>query len=331
MADSEVLRAPHVLEYPYVRSVGPVIGAFLTGLREGRILGAQSHDAGGAPTVIVPPTEYDPVTSADVGDLVEVGQSGVVTTWSWAAQPKKDQPLDRPFAWALVQLDGATTGMLHVVDAGSAAGHVERDAGHGALAPGRRAPSAACRTSSASCPRGPHHERREHHHRLRRVGRGPRHDPRHPDATRLPVHRRAVAVPLPPGHRPGQVHRPALPGLPPGLRPAPRVVPDRRRRHHRPGRARQHGDGHDLLRRERALPGPVDRDPLHLRPDPPRRGQHRLHGAHPGAPRHRRAHGAAGGSGVAPKDQWGLTMASVKYFRPNGEPDADYETYKEYL
>ena len=32
-----------------------------------------------------------------------------------------------------------------------------------------------------------------------------------------------------------------------------------------------------------------------------------------------------------PKEQWGLTMASVKYFRPNGEPDADYETFKEYL
>ncbi len=30
-------------------------------------------------------------------------------------------------------------------------------------------------------------------------------------------------------------------------------------------------------------------------------------------------------------DQLGPTMASVKYFRPNGEPDADYETYKEYL
>ncbi len=25
------------------------------------------------------------------------------------------------------------------------------------------------------------------------------------------------------------------------------------------------------------------------------------------------------------------TMASVKHFRPNGEPDADYESYKEYL
>jgi uncharacterized protein len=29
--------------------------------------------------------------------------------------------------------------------------------------------------------------------------------------------------------------------------------------------------------------------------------------------------------------EWGPTMDSVKYFRPNGEPDADYETYKEYL
>jgi uncharacterized protein len=30
-------------------------------------------------------------------------------------------------------------------------------------------------------------------------------------------------------------------------------------------------------------------------------------------------------------DQLGLTMASVKYFRPNGEPDADYDSFKEYL
>jgi uncharacterized protein len=119
MAESEVLRAPHVLEYPYVRSVGPVIGAFLTALRDGRILGAQSTGADGGATVIVPPTEYDPISGADVGELVEVGQSGVVTTWSWAAEPKEGQPLDRPFAWALVKLDGATTGMLHVVDAGS--------------------------------------------------------------------------------------------------------------------------------------------------------------------------------------------------------------------
>jgi uncharacterized OB-fold protein len=30
-------------------------------------------------------------------------------------------------------------------------------------------------------------------------------------------------------------------------------------------------------------------------------------------------------------DQLSPSMASVKYFRPNGEPDAEYETYKDYL
>jgi uncharacterized OB-fold protein len=33
--------------------------------------------------------------------------------------PRKQQPLDHPFAYALVQLDGADTPMLHVVDTGS--------------------------------------------------------------------------------------------------------------------------------------------------------------------------------------------------------------------
>jgi uncharacterized protein len=115
MSDDEVLRAPHVLEYEYKRSVGPVIGAFMTGLREGRILGIMSSGS-----VVVPPTEYDPLTGEATGELVEVGPGGVVTTWSWVSNPLEDQPLQKPFAWALVRLDGATTAMLHVVDAGSA-------------------------------------------------------------------------------------------------------------------------------------------------------------------------------------------------------------------
>ena len=32
-----------------------------------------------------------------------------------------------------------------------------------------------------------------------------------------------------------------------------------------------------------------------------------------------------------PPEELGPTMASVKYFRPSGEPDAEYETFKEYL
>lgn len=32
-----------------------------------------------------------------------------------------------------------------------------------------------------------------------------------------------------------------------------------------------------------------------------------------------------------PPEELGPSMASVRYFRPSGEPDADYETFKEYL
>ena len=32
-----------------------------------------------------------------------------------------------------------------------------------------------------------------------------------------------------------------------------------------------------------------------------------------------------------PREELGPTLASVKYFRPNGEPDAAYETFAEYL
>jgi len=112
MPESEVLHAQHHLEYPYSRSVGPVIGAFLTGLRDGRILGAR----GAGDAVIVPPTEYDPVTGEDTGELVEVGPGGVIETWAWVSRPLRKHPRQTPFAWALIRLDGADTAMLHVLD-----------------------------------------------------------------------------------------------------------------------------------------------------------------------------------------------------------------------
>jgi uncharacterized OB-fold protein len=115
MPTAEVLSAPHSMEFPYTRSTGPVVGAFLTGLRDRRILGAR--DSRGR--VVVPPMEYDPATATPTaaGELVPVAEEGVVTTWAWNPTPRLGQPLDRPFAWALVQLDGADTGLLHALDA----------------------------------------------------------------------------------------------------------------------------------------------------------------------------------------------------------------------
>jgi uncharacterized OB-fold protein len=70
--------------------------------------------------VICPPTEYDPETGEElaVSDLIEVGPDGEVTTWAWVYEPREKHPLDHPFAWAMIGLDGADTALLHVVDAG---------------------------------------------------------------------------------------------------------------------------------------------------------------------------------------------------------------------
>ncbi|MDT0569966.1 OB-fold domain-containing protein [Streptomyces sp. DSM 3412] len=110
---SAILKAPLTVEFPFTRSLGPVQSAFLTGLRERVVLGVRTGDG----RVLVPPVEYDPVTAEEIRDLVEVAPTGTVTTWAWNHEPRRGQPLDRPFAWVLVRLDGADTALLHALDA----------------------------------------------------------------------------------------------------------------------------------------------------------------------------------------------------------------------
>jgi uncharacterized OB-fold protein len=114
--DAEGVFHSHLLlSYPYSRTVGAHIGRFLTGLRDGRIEGVRLGDG----RVLVPPPEVDPLTGEVGTAWVEVAPEGVVEAWSWVAEPYDGQPLDRPFAFALVRLDGTDSGFLHAVDAGS--------------------------------------------------------------------------------------------------------------------------------------------------------------------------------------------------------------------
>lgn len=106
------LSAPLNVGFDYTRSTGPVLGRFVNGLRERRIEGIRGSDG----RVHVPPVEYDPVTAAPLSEFVPVGTEGTVVSWSWMAEPLEGQPLQRPFAWALIKLDGADTPMLHAVD-----------------------------------------------------------------------------------------------------------------------------------------------------------------------------------------------------------------------
>jgi uncharacterized protein len=107
----------HKIEFPYTRTLGPVVGPFLTGLRDRRILGIKTSDG----KILVPPLEWDPATGdgLDPTKLTEVGPAGVVETWAWVTEPTRKHPLDHPFAFALIRLDGADTALVHGVDAGA--------------------------------------------------------------------------------------------------------------------------------------------------------------------------------------------------------------------
>ena len=112
---TRTLSAPVTVAFDYTRSTGPVIGRFLTGLRDGILVAGRTSDG----RVVLPPPEFDPVTHEPTTDFVEVEPTGTVTSWSWVSEPVAAQPFDRPFAFVLVTLDGADLPFLHALDVAS--------------------------------------------------------------------------------------------------------------------------------------------------------------------------------------------------------------------
>ncbi len=109
--ETAILTAELSNTFSYTRSLGPVLSRFAFGLRDGHIVGSRSADG----TVSVPPIEYDAASGAPITDIVDVASVGTVVTWSWNPDHIDGQPFDAPFAWALIRLDGADTALLHAV------------------------------------------------------------------------------------------------------------------------------------------------------------------------------------------------------------------------
>ena len=109
---ARTLQAPVTVAFDYTRSTGPVLGRFFTGLRDGVVVGGRTASG----QVLVPPPEYDPDTHEQVTEFVELSPTGTVTSWAWCPEPVAGQPLDRPFAWVQVKLDGADGTLLHALD-----------------------------------------------------------------------------------------------------------------------------------------------------------------------------------------------------------------------
>lgn len=115
MSEPEILNQAFTLGYTYTRSTGPVVGRFLTELRDRKIVGIRASDG----RVVVPPMEYDPETAAELSEFVEVGQEGEVVSWAWVKYPREAHPSEVPFAWAMIRLDGADVPMVSWLRAAS--------------------------------------------------------------------------------------------------------------------------------------------------------------------------------------------------------------------
>lgn len=111
------LHAPLNVEFDYTRSLGPTLSEFMTGLKRRQILGGVLSDG----SVAVPPPEYDGTTFDPVTELREVADVGVIQSWAWVPEPVPGQPLDKPFAFAQIVLDGSDRPLLHAVAVDSAA------------------------------------------------------------------------------------------------------------------------------------------------------------------------------------------------------------------
>lgn len=113
MSQPEILNQAFELGYTYTRSTGPVVGRFLTELKKRNIVGIKASDG----RVVVPPMEYDPDTAAELSEFVQVGQQGEIVSFAWVKEPRAAHPMQVPFAWAMIKLDGADVPMIHCVAA----------------------------------------------------------------------------------------------------------------------------------------------------------------------------------------------------------------------
>jgi uncharacterized protein len=108
------LSAPYALSYAYKRSLDAVHSAFFTALRNRKFLAARTATG----EIMCPPQAFDPATGDAIVELVPVGPAGTVMGWAWVGEPRPQHPLQHPFAFAMIALDGATQATLHVVDCG---------------------------------------------------------------------------------------------------------------------------------------------------------------------------------------------------------------------
>ena len=101
------------IKVPYSWSVGDTGSRFLTEIRDRKqILGKKCE---GCENVFVPPRKMCPRCFQDTGSWIEVGPKGTLVTYTIVRYKNTLQPLNLPFGYGIIQLDGASTGLVHLL------------------------------------------------------------------------------------------------------------------------------------------------------------------------------------------------------------------------
>lgn len=109
--DTTALSAPWTMRFAYTRTFGPVVGSFIAGLGEQRILAQRADDG----VIFVPPTGYDARDSNRLETWVQVATTGTITAVAWVETPAAHHPFQHAFGWAQIRLDGVNSDLTHFV------------------------------------------------------------------------------------------------------------------------------------------------------------------------------------------------------------------------
>ena len=111
--DAETIVQAGRIKVPYTWQAGETASHYLTRLRdEKKILGKHCPKCD---KVLVPPRKNCPFCSGPTGKWVELSGKGSVDTYTVVRKDLALQPMKAPFAYAVIRLDGADTGFLHLL------------------------------------------------------------------------------------------------------------------------------------------------------------------------------------------------------------------------
>ena len=101
------------IKVPYAWNAGETISYYLTRLRdEKKIVGKKCPKCS---KVLVPPRKSCPFCFVDTAEWVPLSGKGTVETFTIVRRDTTIQPMKAPFAYAVINLDGADTGFLHLI------------------------------------------------------------------------------------------------------------------------------------------------------------------------------------------------------------------------